>query len=465
MTAFIFVAALMVAVALAWLLWPLLRSASRSTVEGHVANAAIYRDQFADLDADLARGTISQEHYAEARAELERRLLDEGRADKTAAAPVARASNRVLAAVLVVAVPVIAGGLYAKLGTPDAFSPMAQLGSGGGAGAHDMSDADMDKMLQSLKERLQKEPDNVEGWVILARTYYAMRRFSDAAAAYAKLTELVPDEPDLLADYADALAMSQDRNLEGKPMELVDKALKLQPNHWKALAMAGTAAFDRKDYKKAVEYWERLQASQPADSPIAQTIGGSIAEARRLAGMPPAAPVAAAPAAMAKAGPLAPDAQMPANHPPIDKPAGASMPPPQAGKAGAAMAAAPEAKGTAAAAGTKSVSGTLMLSGTLAGKVTPEDRVFVYARPADGSKMPLAILRAQVKDLPLKFTLDDSMAMSPAAKISGQEQVVIAARISKGGSAMAQKGDLETITKPVKVGARDLQVTIDTIVP
>lgn len=451
MTAFIFVAAVMVAVALAWLLWPLLRSAQRPSLEGHVANATIYRDQFADLDADLKRGTLSEAQYGEARAELERRLLDEGRAGTETAAPVSRSSNKTVAAALAVAVPLVAGLLYAQLGAPDAFSPLAQAGNP----SHEMSGADVEKMVQQLAERLEKEPQNVEGWVILARTYYTMRRFPEAAAAYEKLTKLVPNEPDLLTDYADALAMSQGRNIEGKPLEIVLQALKINPDHWKALAMAGTAAFDRKDYKQAVIYWEQLRATQPADSPIAQSITASINEARQLAGMPPL-PAAMPPVAAAK--PLAPGAKMPTDHPPLDggKPSTAA---PAAAKADTAKAA-----DSAAAPAGKTVSGTVSLASTLSGKAAPQDIVFVFARPADGSKMPLAILRAQVKDLPLKFTLDDTMAMSPASKISGFEQVVIAARVSKSGGVSPQSGDLETVTQPVKVGSRDLVVTIDSVV-
>ena len=286
MTAFIAVATVMVAIALAWLLWPLLRHARRPVVERHVANASIYRDQFADLDADLRRGTISETQYAEARGELERRLLDEGRAQgATSAAPAG--SGRTTAIVVALAVPLVAGLMYWKLGAPDAFSPMATAAVS--ADPHQMTPDQLNEMVQQLAARLDKEPQNVEGWVILARTYYTMRKFPEAAAAYEKLTLLVPDEPDLLADYADALAMSQGRDLTGRPLELVQAALKIDPTHWKALAMAGTAAFDRKDYKGAVDYWERLRSSQPADSPIVQSIAASINEARKLGGLPPVA--------------------------------------------------------------------------------------------------------------------------------------------------------------------------------
>lgn len=423
MTAFIVVAAGMVVIALAWLLWPLLRVTSRAAVERHAANALIFRDQFADLDADLKRGTISNEQYAEAKAELERRLLDEARID---AAPASGASRGTVSAVVIaLGVPVIAGLLYWKLGAPDAFSPIATAPEA----THQLTPEQVDAMVGQLAERLKNEPDNIDGWLVLAKSYYTMGRFPQAADAYAKLTQLLPNEPSLLADYADALAMSQGRNLNGKPLELVEQALKVDPNHWKALAMAGTAAFDRKDYTLAVDYWERLRASQPADSPIAKSIAGSIDEARRLGGL-----AASSVAATGKAPPAQPVAKA-------------------------------EVQKTSPPAAGKSVSGIVSLSAALAGKVKPDDALFIFARPSDGSKMPIAILRAQVKDLPLKFSLDDSQAMSPAAKISNFEQVVVAARVSKSGSAMPQSGDLETVTKPVKVGTSGLAVTIDTVVP
>jgi cytochrome c-type biogenesis protein CcmH len=235
--------------------------------------------------------------------------------------------------------------------------------------------------------------------------------------------------------------MAQGRKISGKPMELVKKALELDPNQWKALAMAGTEAFDRKDFKGAVEYWERLKASS-AGEPIAQQIQGSIDEARRLGELPPSTPGAStAPVAAAKGVP-APAAATKATTPPVA-----------------------ETKPAPAAGGGTNVSGTVALSAEMKGKVGPNDAVYVFARPADGSKMPIAITRAQVKDLPLQFTLDDSTSMSKDIKISGFQEVIVAARVSKSGSAMPASGDLEGITKPVKVGSSGLAVTIDRVLP
>jgi len=437
-TAFIAIAAVLVVIALAWLLWPLLRTSQRATVERHVANATIYRDQFADLDADLTRGSISEVQYKEAKAELERRLLDEARADPVPL-PSSR-GGRAPAIVIALSVPVLAGLLYWKLGAPDAFSPIATPIES----AHQLTAGQVEEMVQQLSARLQREPDNAEGWAILARTYYTMRKFPEAAAAYEKLTKLVPDDPDLLADYADALAMSQGRDLSGRPMELVQAALKVDPNHWKALAMAGTAAFDRKDYKGAVAYWERLRDSQEPNSQIAKSITASIDEARKLGGMPPA--VASAPASQKGAS----------------APAVAAAP-----KADAAKADAPKAevaKGAAAPAVT-TVGGIVNLSDAMKAKVAPTDTVFIFARPAEGSRMPLALTQVKVSELPAKFTLDDTMAMSQDMKLSSVPMIVVGARVSKSGRPMPSSGDLEGFSKPVAIGAKDVAVTIDRVLP
>jgi cytochrome c-type biogenesis protein CcmH len=246
---------------------------------------------------------------------------------------------------------------------------------------------------------------------MLARSYTAMQRLPEAVAAYARATALVKDDAGLLADYADLLATSTGRSLEGRPLELVMQALKLDPNHWKALALAGTAAFDRKDYKTAIAYWERLVQHLPPDSEFRQSMTASIAEARQLGGI--------------KAG---------------------ASPGPQ--------------PATAA-----SVRGTVSLNPTLAGKVNPADTVFIFTRAAEGPRQPIAVVRRQVKDLPAKFTLDDSQAMSPAMKLSNFREVVVGALVSKNGSATPQSGDLQGISQKVKVGSGDIAVVIDSVVP
>ncbi|MFZ5539110.1 MAG: c-type cytochrome biogenesis protein CcmI [Pseudomonadota bacterium] len=424
MTTFVFIAAILVAVGLAWLLPPLLRrEPSTLAVERAAANLGILKDQLAELEAERARGAVSAEQYAETKAELERRVLEDV-AGQTAAAPAPTSrSGRATAVVIALVVPVAAGLIYWQRGDLAAFDPALQQAMGEGS-PHNMAPGEVERIVEKLAERLKQEPDNANGWVTLARTYYVMRRFSEAAQAYETLVKLVPDDPGVLADYADALAMARGRKISGEPMALVKKALALDPNQWKALAMAGTEAFDRKDYKTAVDYWERLRNAVPAESEIAKSIAASIAEARELGGLKPV-PVAAAPQA------AAPSAKPPA----------------------------------AASAAAGSVAGSVDLAPALKAKARPDDVVFIFARAAEGPRMPLAIVKVQVKDLPAKFVLDDAMAMSPNFKLSTFSEVVVGARVSKTGGATPTSGDLEGLSKPVKVGARGVSVTIDNVVP
>jgi len=267
---------------------------------------------------------------------------------------------------------------------------------------------------------MQQSPDDGNGWALLARSYLVMQRHADAVAAYERAVALIKDDADLLADYADALAMTQGRRIDGKPLKIVERALKIDPLQWKALAMAGSAAFERKDYKTAVAYWEKLQSRAEPGSEFAREVAANVDEARQLGGLKVAASVA----------------------PPVKA----------------------DAKSTAGAAGA-TVDGIVALSRELAAKAAPTDTVFVFARAAEGPRMPLAVMRFQVKDLPAKFHLDDSMAMSPAAKLSNYPDVVIGARVSKSANATPQAGDLQGASKPVKVGATGVAVLIDQVVP
>lgn len=407
MTVFVIIAVVMAAVAVLWVLPPLLW---RSTASGGVAraasNLAVYRDQLAELDSDLRIGTLSPAQYAQAKLEIERRVLDEARVEKTPAPRVSR-GGRWTAAVLAATIPLCAALLYWQFGSPDALLQRA----GVARGEHELTTQQIDAMVAKLAARLEQNPDDAKGWVMLARSYAAMQRFPEALAAYAKATALVKDDASLLADYADVLATSTGRNLEGRPLELVTQALKLDPNQWKALALAGTAAFDRKDYKAAVAYWEKLMQQLPPDSEFSQSLMASIAEARQLGGIKSGASLGPQPATLA------------------------------------------------------SVRGMVSLSPALAGKVDPADTVFIFTRAAEGSRQPLAAVRRQVKDLPAGFTLDESQAMSPQMKLSNFREVVVGALISKNGSATPQSGDLEGISQKVKVGSGNIVVVIDSVVP
>ncbi len=422
MTIFWIVAAILIIVALIFVLPPLLKRSNPVGVAAQPLNVAVYRDQQQELEADRRAGTLSDEQYERARIELERRLLDDVAAT---AAPVAtRQASRVPAVLAGVAVPLLAVGLYLAVGSPRVLAPLAlPHGSASGANSGKGASAEqIEAMVAKLAERMRQNPDDAQGWAMLARSYAVMGRYEDSAAAYGKAVERVPENPHLLADYADALAMARGQNLQGKPEALILRALKIDPDHVKALALAGTIAFEKKDYATAITYWEKMAKRVPPDSEMARNVQSSIAEARGLAG--------------------GKDNQV------AEKPADR-------------LADKPVDKSTAAKTA-DGVSGTVTLAPTLGAKVAPGDTVFIFARAAEGPRMPLAIVRKKVSDLPVAFALDDSMAMNPAARLSSAPQVIIGARISKSGNAMPQPGDLQGATKPVSNSGKNISIVIDT---
>lgn len=287
MTAFLIGAALLAAIALGLLLWPLLRrnaAATAATSSRQQLNAAIYRGQMAELDSDRADGDLDEADWQQARQELQRRLLDDG-ADAPTSSPVAAGepaatgTAKGLATALATVIPAVAAALYFILGNPAALNPKSH--------ERNFSAPEIEQMVAGLAARLEKEPDNLKGWVMLGRSYKAMGRFDEAEKAYGRAMKLVETDADLLADYADLLAARAGGKLEGKPNQLIAQALKLDPDNMQALWLAGTAAFDRKDFGKAVEHWERLKKRLPPDSEDAQSIARSIEEARAGAARSP----------------------------------------------------------------------------------------------------------------------------------------------------------------------------------
>ena len=301
------------------------------------------------------------------------------------------------------ALPVAALLLYLAVGNPAALAPGAAACDG-----HGIARDQIEGMVERLAARMKEKPEDAEGWAMLGRSYAVLDRYAEAAVAYANAVKRSEPDAQLLADYADALAMAQGRNLRGEPERLIAQALKVDPRNVKALLLAGTVAFQDKKFKDAIAYWERILKVVPPDSDIADSARDSIADARALAGMPKAPP------------PAKPDA--------------------------AAVAA--------------TVSGTVRLSPGIAAKASPDDTVFIFARPAEGPRMPLAVMRKRVRDLPTAFTLDDSMAMTPAARLSNHAQVVVGARVSRSGSPAAQPGDFEGMSTQVRPGATGIAVVI-----
>jgi cytochrome c-type biogenesis protein CcmH len=402
----------LVAATLAFLLWPLARAPRASTAANAAAtNAAVLKDQLAELERDHAAGTIASAEYEQAKLELKRRLLEDTAVAEDASPSAAR--RRPLAAVATaIALPVTAAGLYLVLGAPAALDPeqtQPQLGR-----------TDVEAMVEKLAQRLQNRPDDAEGWAMLGRSYRVLGRNAEAAEAYAKAERVVLADSRLLVDYAESLALAHGGNLQGKPAELVARALELDPGNPLALMLSGAVSFQREDYAGAIRQWAKVQALLAPGTEEARTVGDSIAKARELAAAQPPAKAAAQPAAKAPAG---------------------------------------------KAAATAKVAGTVRLAGELASRAAPTDTVFVFARAAGGPGAPLAVIRRQVKDLPLEFALDDSMAMAPDRKLSAAQEVVVGARISRSGNPLPQSGDLQGLSRPVKVGAAGVAVVIDTAVP
>ena len=411
------------------------------------------RAQLQQLTLDHEQGKLTSSEHEQRRAEIERQIVAQvmatgaaagpaaasapvamtsGRAAATAAAPAAavaeaRPSRRLWLGVATWVIVVAAAG-YAWTGSPEGIG--AQPPPQAAAPAPEM--AQIAAMVDKLAERLKERPDDALGWAMLARSYSVLGRNAEALPAYAKAVELKGDDAGLLSDYAAELAMQNQRNLAGRPIELVQRALAIDPNNLKALSLAGMAAFDNKDYAGAVAQWEKILRLAPADPDLVQQVQASVAEARELGKLPPSTDTSAA---------AMPSASTPA-----------------LGTTGTANA--PVAAADAA------VSGTVSLSASLAAQASPNDTVFIIARPADGARMPLAVLRKQVKDLPLEFRLDDSLAMSPAARLSMHPTVLVSARISKSGNAIAQPGDLVgAVPTPVALGARGLKIEITQTVP
>jgi len=412
------------------LLRPLLKRQAQMTSEQE-KTLPVYRQQFSELEQDLTNGLLTDEQYQTARHELERRVLEETGSIETSSTTSGGLVNlRFVALSLVMIIPAASGVLYWTLGDPAAMThPAASpMSAQDGAGDERQMMEGLNTLIDRLKKKLEQNPNDATGWTMLARSYMAMERYADAVPTFEKALKLNPNNADMLADYADALAIHQGRKLEGKPETLIEKALKVDPNHVKALMLAGTVAYNRKDFALAVKDWERARANLPpgSDPEDGEQIAAAIGDAKRRMGGAPM--MAAANAPMAQSA-------MPADHPPVKK-AGAS----------------------------RAITGKVVLGPGLAGKTLP-DTLFVFAKDVAGPPMPVSIVRASKNDLPFTFRLDDSTSPMPSRKLSDIDTVVIVARLSKSGQAMPGSGDMEGMSQPIKPGAENITVVIDRVRP
>ncbi|HQV89001.1 MAG TPA: c-type cytochrome biogenesis protein CcmI, partial [Nitrosomonas sp.] len=426
MTSFWVISGIFIVTALLFIVPTLLRNrdVQHENLEHDAVNITVYRDQLAELDKDLENDILTQEQYNKSKLELQQRMLqDVPEEEKMIIKTNKRTHNIALSTFITLVLPLAAVFLYLAIGDTRGLLPQAQLAnatqmnrSGGNESpaGHD----NFSSVLENLIARLKDNPNDIEGWIMLGRTYAIMERYTEASNTYAKLVELVPDNPQILSDYADVLAMKNQGSLAGKPTELIHAALRIDPQYPKALALAGTAEFEQKKFAQAAEHWEKLLAVIPADSQLAKSVKDSIDEAKSLA----SGNKVIASASQENKAP-----QQISNQ--SEKPVEAATP-------SSAIA----------------ISGQVTINENLASKASPNDTLFIYARAKTGPKMPLAILRLKASDLPATFTLTDDMAMTPTMKMSSFPEVVIEARISKSGQAVPASGDLQGFSQPVKIG-------------
>ncbi|MGZ8095780.1 MAG: c-type cytochrome biogenesis protein CcmI, partial [Methylosarcina sp.] len=384
---------------------PLWRGHAVQESDSDQRNIVIARHRMAELDEQRQAGELTQEQYNEQVLELEQVLIDD-LAIKSAVNP-ARTRGRWMVYVLALAIPLLAASLYWARGN---FSAIGIDPEKAASNLSNPNIDDINKMVEGLAERMKSDPDNAEGWLMLGRSYKYLEQYPKAVEAFGNAYRLLGDKPEVMLLYADAIALASDKNLAGKPSELIFKALELEPNNMNGLWLGGLAKVQQGDVPGALTLWRKLESQLPANSEPRNEMRNIIAS---LVGRAPAAE---------NARPDSQEAQAP----------------------------------------TGSITVEVSLAPELQKAASSGDTVFIYAQALSGPKMPLAIVRKQVADLPVKVTLDDTMAMMPAMKLSNFAEVKLLARISKSGEAVTQPGDLIGTVEQVAVkGSNEQKIVID----
>ncbi len=417
MWVFLVIVMVLIAVVLVMVLPTLLRPQTTTQNDANAKNREIFRQQFDEISQDKANGVLDEAQFQITKSELERRMLDEvGIATTTT---INTEPDRKLAIAITVLVPLLAFWLYVKIGQPEVL--LKSVGevpvvSDVSTLEHRAMAGDIEPLLVALKDKLVENPENGEGWALLARSYVSLGRHAEAVPAYEKAAKIITDDPQLLADYADALAVASGGKLAGAPEDLVNQALKLDPHHQKALMLSATIAYDKQNYKEAIQIWERLQSELSADSELKSYVQTALAEAYAVSGEKPSA---------------------------------------QLTKQSVEKQSAVQKQG---------IRGVVRVQADLAKKLAPTDTLFVFARAAQGAPMPVAIVRASAKDLPFQFQLDDSHSLMPSNKLSQTGEVVVVARISKSGDAKPQAGDLQGTSTVMKPVGENVEIEINEVV-
>jgi cytochrome c-type biogenesis protein CcmH len=394
MTSFFIAAFLLLALVLFLLLRPFIFSGKSEETSRRQMNAAIYREELDKLVAEHAAGLINADEYEMSHAEMRQRLFQDTSEEDDRS--VMGSSKKVVIG-LCVFIVLLSSAMYFSLGD---VIRIAQYNE-----QRPTTQAGVEKMVAEFALKMEKDPGNLKGWAMLARSYRILGRNQDAANAYARAGSFINDDPELLAEYADTLASFSNGNFSGKPLALINQALKIDPNNLLALWLSGSASFAAQNYKAAVQAWERLANQLPPGSEEARAIQGSIAEARSKGGLT---------STIASVG------------------------------------------------GSKGISGKIELSAELKSQVKPSDTVLVIARQP-GERMPVAVLKVAVGDFPMNFVLTDALAMNPNMPISKLSEVAIEVRISKTGMAKPEAGDLMSSVQTVKVGSNQVKLLINQV--
>ena len=435
---FVALTLLMVVAVLGVLVWSLWRPPVQAAADAHEqANAQVYRDQSADLAREHGLGHLNDAEYAQALEELKLRLRDDWVSGPVQAHGGVTHRPRKTVLALCLMLPVCAVLLYGAWGSPMGLDPSALARSAPDEGPNaTVTPEKIAQMVGQLERRLQDEPNNVDAWVMLARLQRSQEKFPASEKSFAKALALTPDD-DLAVERAEVVAQVQGGDFSGEPWAVINRILKANPNQNNALLLAGSASFSEGRFAQAIQYWERVRASLPPQSEDINALDSALAQARER---------------------LAPGRA--SDQPPVTGSASA-----QSSNAGAASAQPPVSTGTSnnpppASTAAARIAGRVSLAPELLAQTSPSDTVFVYATPAQGGRMPLAIVRTTVAALPFDFVLDDSQAMGPQSKLSSASEVVLKARISKTGQAMAQPGELGVSLGPIKNPSSQLSLVI-----
>ena len=369
------------------------QSSSPKELDTNNSNLDLLREAFNSLEKEYAQGLLNNAQYEIAKSDIERRALEEHQA--TANQLSGKVLSNKLSLTIAVLVPLGILLVYLWVGNPQALLQDPQLNNG------QPTPAQIEAMVDKLAARMKENPTDVGGWLMLGRSYATLNRLPEAQSAFKKAIELDPKNADAMADLADLIAFMQ-QSADGQPKELIKAALTIDPNNVKALALAGSAAYESKDYLKAIDYWQRALKIVEPQSEFANGLSLSISNAQEKAG--------------------------------IKK---------------------PNLKGQ--------VSGTLQVLPSFNSKISGEDTVFIYARAIDGPRMPVAILKIKASQLPYNFVLDDKLAMSPEMSISKFKSVTLIARVSKSGEATPKAGDLFGELNQVAIGSKNLKLIIDKV--